>query len=277
MVKKYFLISSILAVIMLIVGGVGLLVTGEAFSGISFGNDGIEFKGAAESFTEEIDITNSNINLNLNVPNTKVEIYSGTSNKIIVNCWYNNENDKFIIDNNEDTINIKRRESYGSINLFDFSDSVGTLEIIVPQSVIGNYKVEATNGSIEINDINATNIEIESTNGNFEIGDITAEGKVNIDTNNGKIVAEDINATSINFETANGVVGVEDIKANDISVRTKNGVIKAYNCYAKDVTLRTTNGAITLENEDKSYQIENLDVNTTNGKEIINASYKNRK
>ena len=275
--KKYFLISSILAVVMLIVGGIGLLATGEAFSGITFGNEGIEFKGIAESFTEEIDITNSNVNLNLNVPNTKVEIYSGTSNKVIVNCWYNNENDKFIIDNNEDTINIRRKESYGSINFFDFSGVVGTVEIIVPQSVIGNYKVEATNGSIEINDIKAANIDIRTTNGNCEIGDITAEGEVKISTNNGRVVGEDINAALVNFETTNGLVDLEDIKTDNIRVRTTNGLIKAYNCYSKDITLRTTNGAITLENEDKNYQIENLDVDTTNGKETINANYKNRR
>ncbi len=275
--KKYFLISSILAVIMLIVGGIGLLATGEAFRGISFGNDGVQFKGASESFTEEIEIANSNIKFNLNVPNTKVEIYGGSNNKVIVNCWYSNDNDRFIINSNEDTINIKRKESYGSIDLFDFSSVVGTVEIIVPESLIGNYIVEATNGSIEINDIKASNIDIETTNGNFEIGDITAEGEVKINTNNGRVVAEDINASSIDFETTNGLVDVEDIKTNNIRVRTTNGLIKAYNCYSKDITLRTTNGAITLENEDKNYQIENLDVDTTNGKETINANYKNRK
>ncbi|CUP09576.1 DUF4097 family beta strand repeat-containing protein [Clostridium disporicum] len=275
--KKYFLISSILAVIMLIVGSIGLLATGEAFTGISFGNYGVKFNGVAESFTQEIDVVSSNIKFNLNVPNTKVEIYSGTNKRIIVNCWYNNENDKFTIDSNEDTINIKRKESYGTINLFDFSSIAGTVEIIVPESIIGNYTVESTNGNIEINDIKASNIDIETTNGNFEIGDITVEGEVKINTNNGRVVAEDINAESISFETTNGLVDIEDIKANDIRVRTTNGLIKAYNCYSKDIILRTTNGAITLENEDKNYQIENLDVNTTNGKETVNANYKNRK
>lgn len=275
--KKYFIISSILALIMLIVGSIGLLATGEAFRGISFGNYGVKFNGVAEYFTQEIDVASSNIKFNLNVPNTKVEIYSGTNNRIIVNCWYNNENDKFTIDSNEDTINIKRKESYGTINLFDFSSIAGTVEIIVPESIIGNYTVEATNGNIDINDIKASNIDIETTNGNFEIGDITVEGEVKINTNNGRVVAEDINAESISFETTNGLVDIEDIKSNDIRVRTTNGLIKAYNCYSKDIILRTTNGAITLENEDKNYQIENLDVNTTNGKETVNANYKNRK
>ena len=275
--KKYFIISSILALIMLIVGSIGLLATGEAFRGISFGNYGVKFNGVAESFTQEIDVASSNIKFNLNVPNTKVEIYSGTNNRIIVNCWYNNENDKFTIDSNEDTINIKRKESYGTINLFDFSSIAGTVEIIVPESIIGNYTVEATNGNIDINDIKASNIDIETTNGNFEIGDITVEGEVKINTNNGRVVAEDINAESISFETTNGLVDIEDIKSNDIRVRTTNGLIKAYNCYSKDIILRTTNGAIILENEDKNYQIENLDVNTTNGKETVNANYKNRK
>lgn len=274
--KKYFLISSILAVVMLIVGGFGLLATGEAFRGISFGSEGVDFKGTTQSMTEEIEVNNNNVSFKLNVPNTKVEIYSGTTNKVIVNCWYNNENDKFIIDNNENTINITRKESYGSINLFDFLSIGGTVEIIVPESVIGNYTVEATNGSIEINDIKATNIDIETTNGNFEISDITAEGEVKINTNNGIVVAEDINAESVNFETTNGLVNTENIRANNIRVRTTNGLIKAYDCYSKELTLRTTNGAITLDNEDREYQIENLDVKTTNGKETINANYKNR-
>lgn len=273
--KKYFLISSILAVIMLIVGGIGLLITGEAFRGISFGYNGIQFKGATKSFTEEIDIANSNVKFNLNVPNTKVEIHTGNNDNIIVNCSYNN--DKFIIDNNGDTINIKREESYGSISIFDFSTEGGELEIIVPESLIGNYIVESTNGSIEINDIKANNIDIESRNGNFEIEDIIVDGEVKIDVNNGRIVAEDISAIAVNFETTNGFVNIENINTDFIRVGTTNGFIKVYNCYSKDVTLKTTNGAITLENEDKNYQIENLDVNTTNGKENINASYKNRK
>lgn len=276
--KKYFAISSIIAVIMIIVGGIGLLATGEAFSGISFGNNGVEFKGAVKSMTEEIEVSNNNININLNVPNTKVEIYSGTTNKVIINCWYNNENDKFVVDNSEDTINIIRKEARGSINIFDFSNMVGTVEIIVPENLVGNYKVEATNGSIEINDISAVNIDIETTNGNFEISDITAEGEININTNNGRVVGEDINAASVNFKTTNGLVNLENIKASDINVRTTNGLIKAYDCYGKDLTLRTTNGAVTLENEsDRQYQIENLDVETTNGKETVNANYKNRR
>ena len=72
----------------------------------------------------------------------------------------------------------------------------------------------------------------------------------------------------------------EDVKAlaNESDfITTINNYVSPYNCYSKDIILRTTNGAITLENEDKNYQIENLDVNTTNGKETVNANYKNRK
>lgn len=279
--KKYFLISSVLALILLIVGAIGVIATGNVFNGASIGisSNGIVNSDSMDVIEKEFDNISDYNKISLNIPNTMLKINKSTNGKITLKCLYDNEGDKYTIKEENGVIFIDRNDiGFGEINFFGINNSrSGVVEMTIPEDLVIEYFVDATNGSIHINDIVAKKMQLITSNGNFELKSVKTEDEAIIKTTNGRIYVEELAANKVNFETSNGMVNITDIKGEYISVKTTNGLIMAKDCYSKDLELKTTNGAITLKNPtDKEYIIENLDVNTTNGIERIDANYKNK-
>jgi hypothetical protein len=89
-----------------------------------------------------------------------------------------------------------------------------------------------------------TALNLKTSNGSINIAEIEGSD-LNLDTSNGKITMEKVTAEKLEGRTSNGRVVLDRVSAPVLKVRTSNGRIEG-ELRSRDAYLKTSNGTITL-------------------------------
>lgn len=270
--KRCLEIITAIIVILMIIGA--LLVaskrgTLDKSKNILNWTDNREFKEE----TKELEISDGLLTFDLDIPNTSIEILKGDIDTVKITC---SGKSNYNIEQKGNNINIDKERH--KLSIFEWGNFLEKVVIVVPSDVAASYFADMSNGDVNISGILANDIEIDTSNGDINFYNIKANAEIEVSTSNGAIDAEKVNANKIKLDSSNGKANVKNIKSDEIIIDTSNGSINAYECYGRRVELDTSNGSITLENlENKDFVIDELEISTSNGRENINANYKNKK
>jgi len=112
-----------------------------------------------------------------------------------------------------------------------------SVDVTLPKGVDNSMNLKTSNGSINLAEIEGSNLDLH--------------------TSNGKIVMENVSAERLDGDTSNGAVLLDGVSARVLNVRTSNGKIEG-EVRSTDVFLKTSNGGIQLSlpcNEGGNYEL----------------------
>lgn len=228
----------------------GLNKAGEAInnldidlSSLSFSD--IKYNGNATK-TTRIENIDDKINLFLNNPNGKIQVYKSTNDFVeiveIVNF------DESLYNQNSEFLQYKTEENnhyYGIDINKNNKNFTSQLIVTVPDEKIENLKAKSSNSKIMIDNLQLRDIILETTNGKIEVNNVISN-EFTATTTNSKIEAKNVTAAVFKSQTTNGKIETNEIKADKISANTTNGKIVLAKVNSQNIDAHNTNGAIYL-------------------------------
>ncbi|MCK5387873.1 MAG: DUF1700 domain-containing protein [Candidatus Izimaplasma sp.] len=253
-----------------------------------------------ETYTEDLTLDIAaleswDITTDLETLNVKIVPTLGTD--VTITHTYSEFNDfELDIDTTNNTITVindyPNTIRWGSItDLFTLFGEEEILIIEVPVDLIlGDFDITTINGTVTLMDIEVKQLDINTSNGRIVLDDIvvgadvtlyTSNGEINIQdvvgqyelkatSSNGKIYIRNVEFSAYYLETSNGTINLANLNVDNqdgviLIADTSNGHIILEDVYVLDVTLNTSNGDIEYYNDDKSFVVDNLDTDTSNG------------
>ena len=131
----------------------------------------------------------------------------------------------------------------------------------------GELKLQTTNGSISLEDIQAETVTASSTNGPMKAEQLQAQ-RLCLRTTNAKLKLEQADAPVVDLGTTNAKIDLESVRADTLTAGTSNSAISVDQIDALQVRLRTSNGSISgcVAGSAADYTISS---GTSNGKNNI--------
>ncbi|MBN6206542.1 DUF4097 family beta strand repeat protein [Ralstonia pickettii] len=258
---------TILALLLLVIGVIGALMTYQSFAD-------------SEPVTEEIIFNETITDIIVESDNSKIEFIPSAEESAKVEFLYDTSNKsryKFeaAVENGE--LKVKLKEKILQFFNFDFNLKSFAIKIHLPEQTYESITAKTVNGKITIDQIIADSIEGESTNGSITLKDLrtqkvitkTENGKINLQAVEGELQAKATNGRieldtdhmdrAIDFETVNGklIIHTEETPKNaEIRAEVVNGSVNIFgekNQHtiigdgANKINLKTVNGSITVE------------------------------
>ncbi|GAA0322840.1 MULTISPECIES: DUF4097 family beta strand repeat-containing protein [Oceanobacillus] len=264
----------ILAVILLLIGIIGMAATFSSYKESAFNEESESIPFDADEITEiEVDAENTQIRLQPAHVEEPIAEYTTTGRK--------SETQELSTSVNGEKLTIQIKET--SFPFFDFDfmfHSNAALDIFVPDDMMEKMEVKTTNskinaadlqidalqlhtsnGKIEGENIETSFLDIQSSNGKIELQNV--QGDTNLNTSNGKITLENI-VGEVTANTNNGKIELASIQGNT-NVETTNGKVEAQDI-SGEMKAKTNNAAIHIDTE--SFDTP-MDLQTSNGKITI--------
>lgn len=140
------------------------------------------------------------------------------------------------------------------------------VDATLPKGVETALNLKTSNGSINLAEIEGSNLDLQTSNGKILMENVTAE-RVDGKTSNGAIVLAGVDAQVLNVRTSNGKIGGE-LRSRDAYLKTSNGKIRlSLPCSeGGNYELLTSNGTIDLGVSDDPDNGYDLDLTTSMGR-----------
>ena len=151
-------------------------------------------------------------------------------------------------------------------------------ELDVSELSIDSLNIDVANGKVVLEELILSDLmEVEVINGTIYLYDSISTNTADLTTVNGNLVVKNVAFNQYILRTENGKIDLLDLNSDlydgvRLNAKTTNGGIDLENVYVADVSLETTNGSIEYDNEDTSFILDDLDVNTVNGSYVGNVS-----
>jgi len=203
-------------------------------------------------FEEEYDI-NEIKNINVSASSSNVKFIEGSQEKVKVTA-YGSKDESINAKLDGDTLDIKKENKVIHIFML-FAWYKEEIIVELPKDFEGNIKTVVSSGSIEVMDLDNTNLTLGATSGsihcgNMKNGDIkTSSGniyvgsgnEVNLRATSGGIKAENINKGTVN--TTSGSIKIETLEKGEVKASSGSVLIGKLG----EGNINTTSGAIRLE------------------------------
>lgn len=222
----------IIAILLLLVGGIGMAFTFKD-----------AFNQSTQSIEESFPLGDIDT-LSVKSANSMVTIQPTSSDEITVTYEGNIEENilKTEVENNTLDIQMKTKWQYNiiSFNLFSLVDKV---KIELPQTLYEKITVDNDNGKIAIEEIESKSMDLTTDNGVIDAKKMT--GNLSAQSANGVIKVHDIDG-NIDIGTDNGALKIAHV-TGDIIGKTSNGAIKYQaDKIQQNIQLQSENGAIKI-------------------------------
>lgn len=270
---KVLIVSILIIGIVAVVGGFAL---GANMSGVF---DGLNQRDDyVEQDTLYFDENISQIDIDVETRN--IMISSSDVDQISID-HYRKDDDTWVIEIVDGVLTISQDEPNQVFGWFNFGFFVGDyrdVEIIIPEDYTFSLDVVTNTGTINLKDIDASNIDLESDTGAVKVENIKTQSLV-MDTDTGRVVIDEVVATTsiiaststgsadvLNVETPKidisvntGSIDVENLEANQIDLESNTGSIdiKGINMTNRTTKLKTDTGSVKVNGQDqgKTYQV----------------------
>ena len=204
----------------------------------------------------------SNIEILLVDEEVKFEV--AEDNKITIKYYDKSDKSRYSIEEKKDTLTMKRigekNVGFKFFNvtdiaelLFNREEAMGSIEpvrIYVPESYIGNYKIDIVSGEVSLLELGKINkLEIESVSGGIYVEGIETTQKIEINSISGSITLKQVySKEEIEIATTSGAVGLSEVSSDgELACDTVSGDINGSDVSAKAVNCETTSGGVNLK------------------------------
>ncbi|MFC7061460.1 DUF4097 family beta strand repeat-containing protein [Halobacillus seohaensis] len=229
----------ILAFLLLLVGGVGSVVT------FNFNQP--------NTFTEEKEIDSSNTEaIAISANNERVEIIPTKNIKtrveLSVGKRTRNPEELLSVEEDGNTLYIQTVNAKNKLINFDFFTGPSKLSVYLPEKLYKSLQIDIDNGSLHAEQLNVTDLNLTTKNGSITLDHISSK-VLQAHSNNGKISLRNVDG-EINGKTNNGSIS---LTTDDLD---------------RSIELESDNGSITIETEEEPTNVI-LDARVGNGKITI--------
>ncbi len=206
--------------------------------------------------------------------NNGIKIARSQDQGVHVECFQSTDDDYKVEINDDGTLRVKYNEGARfrdrgrNRDIFELINGIWKerkpLILYVPESLSVKITAHTTNGSLNAEDINPSELELESSNSTIHAKHINC-GRLVLRTSNAAIKADDLLAVKAEIATSNGKISItKAVCKEQIKVKTSNGAIHFDEIDSYDVTLKTSCGGIhgTLTGRALDYS---SDCETSNG------------
>ena len=253
---------SILALILLLIGGIGSFFSQTNKEEIS------TVKTVSSEMVKEVNIQTDNATLEvLPTSDTEIKVELITKGLDVSKLDFTAE-----VEGNKLTIRLKEPSTI----TIGFNIRSSHLYVYVPQKTydsfvvendngkmkmselnIKNLKVQTDNGRIELNKIVAENVDVKSANGKLELNDV--DGNLKGSSNNGKITltTKDLDR-NIQLESANGKISIKTDKEptnTTFKVSVNNGKINILDKYEGNTVIGKGENLVDLESNNGKIEV----------------------
>lgn len=182
--------------------------------------------------------------IHLDTNNYEVKIKSGTNYSVEVK-GSKMDKPKVVVSHKALTIESAENES----GTFGFNDHDNEIIITVPNGTKLDDVTGSTNYyELEINNITANNINLD-TDSSLDANNLIVTGGGHITSTNGEIDLENSNLTNVNIKQTNGSVSAENSTFTSGRIENENGSLELDDVtFNQTVTLSNDNGKIEIEN-----------------------------
>lgn len=150
-------------------------------------------------------------------------------------------------------------QSGGDLRLTTFSDNM-TLSGL---SAVEKAELDASSGSIVIEEIEARSLDIETFSGRISLNDATVEGALRLKTSSGDIAGNRWAADTLSTEQFSGQLAADSARLNGNALcHTNSGRIRLQNFAAGELSLETFSGDVELSAAD----VQSIKADTTSGR-----------
>ena len=247
----------------------GILLFGAAFalSGydiIAMGESNVEFKTyTTKEGIGEIVISSYDMG---------IDIVASDGKEVVFEYYEDPELEPYVIDESNQRFSAVQKPKKWSIfsrSLFSGLGYIGKRNTLcVPRDFEGIIRIDTSNGSINVNGINADKLTLDTSNGSVTLSAVSSRSDITIDTSNGKVELSDVTSGQrLQAVSSNGKIEFSRITANDIVLETSNGKITGTvsgSVSDYKIHTRTSNGKNNLNNTQSGEK--SLRAITSNGK-----------
>jgi len=192
-------------------------------------------------------------NINLNFASADIIVYTTDENtcKIVQKSDVTlKDNEKFSINQNSDTLEIKGKLHDWFIFSFGFLDNYSQIELYIPKTYANNLNIQDVSGNVSINsDLALSYLELKNVSGNILSSNKVSNSNYTLSTVSGGIRLDNLSGAG-NISTVSG-----DIKINNFNMLDNSTYIKTI---SGDINL----ASISIGNQ--------LNINTVSGDTNLN-------
>lgn len=213
-------------------------------------------------FEKSYELNNINL-IDVNVKSSDIYIYESDDDNINIKV-YGREKDKALVNEDENTLSIELNNKSNVCIGFCFGSR--KIEIYVPTSYEGEFKIKATSADIKSDLKTYNDYNIVVTSGDIELNSAASlTGKAT----SGDLEINDINKY-INFKATSGDIEIDNFIVNkNSSISVTSGDITIDKCKNAYIDASAKSGDIEIKNNDRHAEYE-LKINTTSGDIEIN-------
>ena len=196
--------------------------------------------------------------INIDVTSSDIKIYESEDDKIKVKI-YSDEKDNIKIVEDEKELSIINKQK-GAV-CFGFCFGNRRIELYVPKTYEGAFKIKATSGDIISNITTFNDYDIKVTSGDIQIDNVKAlTGKAT----SGDIEIERLDSY-INFQTTSGDINIDLVTlTKNSSIKVTSGDIEINKVTNAYVDASVKSGDVSVSNNDRKAEFE-LKIKTTSG------------
>ncbi|MDD7795844.1 DUF4097 family beta strand repeat-containing protein [Clostridium sp. 'White wine YQ'] len=225
-----------LKVISIIIWGIiAITLTGALIFGIVAGGKGnfyrmIVFHSGDRKVqqTKEMSLQDAK-KVNVDFSSDDISIYTTDEDDIkVVQKAYGTlkEEEKFTMEKNGDTINIKKGGNHLKFFIFGFGNFGSEVEVYVPKKYSGNLSVESSSGDIIVNDdINLKEVSFSQSSGEFKCNSEIKADKVDLEASSGDIDVNSLIGKSYDINVSSGDIRISSLSGSG-NIEASSGDIK---------------------------------------------------
>lgn len=237
----------------LVLVGVGLLVTGGVILGVGLYN-------ASTIKTEEKTYQDlgsfNNFKINLKTSEFEIKPSEDASTKVVVNETKYDAHTVEVVDNTLTVVGKNNRKWYEHLFTYAFFQKI-KVTVYIPEGNYGEFDFHSSTGSMHVPaNYTFNNIDINVSTGSVK-SNANAINDIKAVSSTGSVVMDGVSAKNIDLRASTGSVSLKNANASeDITLKTSTGGIKLENGHCQNLTIGCSTGGVRVDNSIASDHVE---------------------
>lgn len=186
-------------------------------------------------------------NIEMETESIDIQVYTTNEDEMRVEAYTKDkakEENLFEIEENENTISIKNRNSKSNICFFCFGNNITIYKVYIPRNYKENIRIQTSSGEVSIlGDLNNKNVDLKSSSGDLEIGSVTATN-INLQTTSGDVSTKNTTSSTLSIQTSSGDIELGTSEGK-VSLNANSGEISVHSLHG-DARIHTSSGDVEI-------------------------------
>ncbi|MDF2880352.1 MAG: hypothetical protein K0R54_909 [Clostridiaceae bacterium] len=186
----------------------------------------------------------------MNFSSENVQIWSTDEDKLRIiekSSGRLDENEKFIVSNENNAVVIKQVKPSISFNIFGLGHFNREIELFIPKSYNKDLQVELSSANIVVNDdLKLMKFTSKQTSGNFQCNGNLMADEIAIKTSSGNIKGDKISSKSYKINVTSGNIKINSLSGSGDAATSSGDIVIGYQEILDHSNISSTSGNVNL-------------------------------